>query len=283
MYDNSFEQFPGEKLNSEPSEADLARADAWQSAMSAEDTPAFAGDTPMSPEPLTPEAVAPESPENLSDPEAKDNKGLTDAAAIVNYGLNAAAKEYGVETVVQKIKNLDVSNSANPIRDLYAQLGVDTPAEIKDVILEREAAKPEETDFYENSEAAPVTKNRTPEGAFKAIGDMKELISEVEGADPRYEKLREEARSAGKGYFEYAVGSSTNRGLTDLFNTLAAQPKEEEKSPEATPTPESEQAPENSAPDNPENPENQAPENQAMLNPALLSPQGNSNPPEIKI
>ena len=53
--------------------------------------------------------------------------------------------------------------------------------------------------------------------------DMKELIVEVEGADPRYEELRAGAKAAGKGYFEYAVGSQYNRGLTDLFRTLAAQ------------------------------------------------------------
>ena len=111
--------------------------------------------------------------------------------------------------------------------------------------------KPQEADFYENSEVAPATKNRSLEGAFKAIEDMKELIAEVEGADPRYEQLRQEARAAGKGYFEYAVGSSTNRGLTDLFNTLAAQPKAEEKSPEPDPeNSDSEFSPENSESEN---------------------------------
>ena len=50
MYDNYFEKYPGSNINSEPSEADLARADEWQSAMSAEDTPAFAGDISISEE-----------------------------------------------------------------------------------------------------------------------------------------------------------------------------------------------------------------------------------------
>lgn len=261
---NSFEKYPGEKLNSEPSEANLAQAEKWQSAMDAEDTPPFAGDMPMTQESI----------EELSNPEVQDNNGLTDAAAIVNYGLNAAAREYGVETVVQKIKNFDASSSDNPIRDLFVQLGVDTPMELEDVRLEKEAARPQEADFYENSEVAPTTKNRTPEGAFKAIEDMKELISEVEGADPRYEQLRREARAAGKGYFEYAVGSNVDRGLTDLFNALAAQPKvEEEKSglePESENSASGEQAPEN-------------PEAPVTLNPGILSPQERPDPSEIKL
>ena len=68
---------------------------------------------------------------------------------------------------------------------------------------------------------------------------MKELIMEVEGADPRYEELRAGARAAGKGYFEYAVSSYGTRGLTELFQALSAQkekaeteeekPKEEEE------------------------------------------------------
>lgn len=226
MNDNTFEQYPGEKLNNEPSEADLARANEWQSAMSAEDTPAFAGD-----DFFTQETVPSESTEAM-DP--KDNEGLSSASAIINYGLNAAAKEYGVETVVQKIKDFDASGSANPIRDLFLHLGVEIPAGLNEVRLERETARPDEADFYANSEAAPATINRSQEGALQAILDMKELISEVEGADPRYEDLRQGAKSAGKGYFEYAVGSEVNRGLTDLFDALAAEPKEETQLPQDT-------------------------------------------------
>jgi len=65
--------------------------------------------------------------------------------------------------------------------------------------------------------------NRSYEGAFQALNDMKELIGEVEGADPRYEELREGARKAGKGYFEYAVSSYGTQGLTELFSALATQ------------------------------------------------------------
>lgn len=235
MYDNSFEKFPGEKA---PTESEL-NAEKWQSAMSQDDVPAFAGDVSMNQENAAPAdtfGVAPEVTPDTTSEESFDNDGISDAASIVNYGLNAAAREYGVEAVVQKIKTFDASGSENPIRDLFLHLGIDTPAEIDDVKMEREAAKPKEADFYGNSEVAPPTKKRSPEGAFKAIKDMKELILEVEGADPRYAQLRAGAKAAGKGYFEYAVGSHINRGLTDLFDVLAAQPEVKEvtqENPEA--------------------------------------------------
>ena len=250
MDNNSIESYPGEKLNSEPSEADLARADEWQSAMNADDVPAFAGDISMNQENGSPDDSL--NVVETADTESYSNKGLTDAAAIINYGLNAAAREHGVEAVVQKIKSFDATGSENPIRDLFVYLGIDTPEEINDVKMEREAVRFKEADFYENSEVAPMTKRRSPEGAFKAIQDMKELITEVEKADPRYEQLRREARAAGKGYFEYAVGSKINRDLTDLFGALAAEPKKEESptdmSPE-TPATQPEETPDSPTPE----------------------------------
>jgi len=229
MYDNSFEKFPGE--SSANTEAEI-RAEEWQNAMNQDDVPAFAGDVSMNQENSDSGISEEATPE--ADVESFDNNGLSDAASIINYGLNAAAREYGVETVVQKIKSFDPTGSENPIRDFFLYLGVDTPSEVNDVRIEREAARFKEADFYDNSPAAPLTKKRSPEGAFKAIKDMKELILEVEGADPRYAQLREEAKAAGKGYFEHAVGSKVNRGLTDLFDALAAQPKiEEPENPEA--------------------------------------------------
>ena len=258
MYDNSFEKFPGETPNT-PTEAEL-NAEKWQNAMS-DGVPEFAGDAPNETFPSSLEApLAEESLEEPANPD-QDNQGLSDAAAIINYGLNAAAKQYGVETVVQKIKSFNTSGSENPIKDLFEYLGVDTPKEFDDVKMEREADKATEADFYQNSEVSPATRNRSPEGAFKAIDDMKELISEVEGADPRYEQLREEAKAAGKGYFEYAVGSSVGRGLTDLFNALAATPKAEElATTEAPASPEVPKDP--TAPDSPDHP---------TLNPEILT------------
>ncbi len=157
--------------------------------------------------------------------ESFDNEGIKDASAILNYGLNAAAREYGVEQVVQGIKTFDATESTNPIADLYEYLGVETKEEWNDVRDEARAARPSENEFKEQS-GMPKTSRKSEEGALKAIEDMKELILEVEGADPRYESLRQGAKAAGMGYFEYAVKGYGVRGMTELFEVLAAQKEE---------------------------------------------------------
>ena len=155
------------------------------------------------------------------------NRGIADAAALINYGLNAACRELGVETVVQKIKSFDVSGREDPVKDFYEYLGVDTPKELKDVQDEGMAAKPSENEFREDVNAP--TQKKSMEGAFEAFQDMKELIAEVEGADPKYEELRQGAKAAGKGYFEYAVSSYGIRGLTELFKVLSKQREKTEE------------------------------------------------------
>ena len=156
-----------------------------------------------------------------SEESAEYDAGISDAAALINYGLNAATREMGVELVVQKIKSFDPSGSNDPIGDFFRYLGLDSPEERKEVRSESVAAKPSEIEFR-NDVNAPSEK-RSVEGAFAAIKDMKELISEVEGADPRYEELRMGAKAAGKGYFEYAVSNYGTRGLTELFTVLGQQ------------------------------------------------------------
>lgn len=181
-----------------------------------------------------------DSNNNRLDVEAKDNNldqdnnelgeeynsDIAAAAALINYGLNAAAREIGVENTVQKIKNFDASGREDPIKDLFEHLGVDLPVERKAVQEEGMAARAGEEAFRQGVNAP--TQRRSVEGAFKALEDMKELIAEVEGADPRYEELREGARAANKGYFEYAVMNFGVQGLTELFSVLAMQRKKAE-------------------------------------------------------
>ena len=164
----------------------------------------------------------------------EDNEGLSNAAALINYGLDAVAREKGVETVVQGIKGFDTSKSDNPLRDLYIHLGVDTAEELEDTRDESEATRSARARFR-SEYSMPKTQKRSREGAVKAIQDMKELIAEVEGADPRYEDLRKQARAYGKGYFEYAVKDFGLKGLTDLFGVLAEQKEQKEQKAQEKP------------------------------------------------
>ena len=243
MEQNNFEKFPGTaKTGVETaSEGNIAAENDFSKAMS-EGVPEFRGFGARN------EAGVPEiqelktEDETSSMPEVRPkvetesgeefDQGITDAAALINYGLDAAARELGVETVVQKIKGFDASGRENPIRDLFEDLEVDTPEEAKAIKEEGDASTVKE-EVFRNGVNAPSQK-RSEEGAVKALSDMKELISEVEGADPRYEDLRAGAQAAGKGYFEFAVMNFGTRGLTELFQVLAEQREmAEEKEEEA--------------------------------------------------
>ena len=242
---NKFEKFPG--AGAEFSSEQLKTAAKWGAAM-ASGVPEFAGEgfgLPKGPNLVTKvaskvgEKVVSDVGEKMFGSanetnefygEAKDEQGefgekhddgISDAAALINYGLNAAALEYGVETVVQKLKGFDSFGSEDPIGDFYKYMGIDTPAEYE-AVRDEGVASGEAVEAFREGPNAPA-QNKSAEGALKAIADMKELISEVEGADPRYEELRQGAKAAGKGYFDYAVSSFGVQGLTELFQVLAAQ------------------------------------------------------------
>lgn len=192
----------------EISEEGLAREAKWSSVM--EDAPAFAGES--------------YTPENN---ERDDN--IADASAIINYGLNAAAKEHGVEQVIQTINNFVPEGQGDPIKQLYVELGVDNREEAVNVIDEAHAAKPRE-DFYRTENTnAPTTINKSKEGALNAIKEVKGLVAEVM-TSPDYADLRAEAMKAGKGVFEYTVSKYNVRDLTVLFNALSERKKEVEAS-----------------------------------------------------
>ena len=233
MYDNSFEKAPGSiETKAEriiPASQDFAKS-------MAEGVPEFAGNQfgiAKEENKYYGETVDESNDSELSD----YNEGLSDAASLVNYGLDAVAREKGVETVVQGIKNFDATGSENPLRDLYIHLGIDTTKELDDTSDESLATKTAR-EHFRNEYNMPRSQRKSREGVVKAIQDMKELISEVEGADPRYEELRSAARAYGKGYFEYAVKDFGLRGLTDLFGTLAKQHEEKQQPEEDSNLPE---------------------------------------------
>lgn len=220
MQDNSFERYPGSSSETKveysvPIEQDFAKN-------FEQDVPPFAGEQ---------FGIAHQDNDYYGesmDDDSEYDEGVSDAATLINYGLDAVAREKGVEAVIQGIKSFDVTGSSNPLRDLYVHLGIDNPEELDDVREESLATKPAKEKFRDEYNM-PRTQRRSREGAIKAIQDMKELIAEVESADPRYEELRSSAKSYGKGYFEYAVKDYGLRGLTDLFSVLANQREHKEQ------------------------------------------------------
>lgn len=164
------------------------------------------------------------------EPEFKDNEKVRKAVLIAGYGLDAVAREKGVEHVVQGIKSFDTSGSDNPLRDLFMHLGVETVEDFKEIRDEAVATR-RVRDAFRAEYGMPKTQEKTKQGLMMAIADMKELIAEVEGVDPRYAELRRAAEAAGMGYFEYAVMNFERRGLMELFTFLMKQ-REQKESPE---------------------------------------------------
>lgn len=210
---NPIEQSP-EFIIPSSSEAE-ARAAKWESSMNADDVPAFSGEDFLSGNVDTPST-------NEADDDNEYDPSLSDAAALVSYGLDAAAMRIGVEATIQRIKSFDASNSINPIKDLYDYLGIgENPT--REEVHDTATAMKNDTDAMREKIGTSAHTPKTTAAAHKAIEDMKDLIAEVEGADPAYASLRQGAESAGKGYFEYAVGASEGRSLSDLLLALKEQ------------------------------------------------------------
>lgn len=223
MYDNSFEKAPGDNAETQ-AERPVPLGQDFEKSFAEGGVPEFAGEQ---------FGIANEKNQfygesaDEQEVETEPNEGISNAASIINYGLDAIAREKGVESVVQGIKSFDANGSDNPLRDLFVHLGLENANDFEET-SEEAAASRQIRNAFRNEYNMPRTQNRSKQGALKAIADMKELIAEVEGADPRYEELRKSALSAGKGYFEYAVKDYGKRGLTELFATLSEQKKQKE-------------------------------------------------------
>lgn len=210
----SFERYPGNKKSGEISEAQREEAARWNEAMM--DAPSFSEDKKF--------GIANENNDyygekigSQQETEGQYNEAVSDAASLINYGLDEAARRWGVEYVVQAIEDFN----GTTVEELFSVLKSNAPAKQVDIRDESDVTKVKVAEFREGVNAP--SQEKSPEGFLKAIANMKELISEVKGADPRYEKLRAGARAAGMGYFEYAVSNLETRGLVELFNVLAAQ------------------------------------------------------------
>ena len=187
----------------EASPENLEKAAAWEKSMS--DAPNFAG----------------EQNANNEQNENEYDQSISDASAIINYGLNAAARETSVESVIQTINNFVPNGNDKPIEQLFLNLGIDTEKEKDDLKEEQQASKTNENAFL-SSNNAPSTTKKSTEGALQAIKEVKELVAEVQ-TSPEYANLRLEASAAGKGVFEYAVSKYAVRDLTVLFKVLSEQ------------------------------------------------------------
>ena len=223
MYDNDFEIIPG-RIEKKPKQVVPPEQD-FASNFSRTDLPPFDGKGQVD----NTHNTMDDSPDASDKPSSPNyDNSIANAATLINYGLDAVAREKGVEAVVQGIKSFDVSKSDNPLRGLYHHLGVNDTEDLKNVQDKSVATKEIREKFHEEYNMVRP-QNQSREGIVKAIADMKELITEVEGADPKYRELRSKAKASGEGYFEHAVKGYGLRGLAELFSVLANQKEQKEQ------------------------------------------------------
>lgn len=213
-YETSFEK--SANIGGNTVSSGINNAEAWSGAMSdAGEGPSYFGARNDANGEATSDGNVPAEAANAY------NQDISDGANILNYGLNGAAAMLGVEAVINGIKTFNVSNSTNPIRDLYNHLGIDTKEEFKDLRQSQSATKDSRNAAY-SSENAPSTMRRSEEGARKAIKDMQDLILAVEKEDDDYAELRDIAKKNNKNVFEQAITGAKNQDLASVFAALTA-------------------------------------------------------------
>ncbi len=230
--------------NGEISAENLKRAEEWNQAM--QNPPAFSGE--IQPQPVTtaetpaeapieaPVETPVEAPAQLPTDGEQRDENIAEAEAILFQGpINAAAREKGIDAVVQGINNFVYNGQGDPIKQLLTEIGVDNKQDKQELAEEAQAIKPAETAFREENINAPTVTRKSEENTLGAIKEFKELIAEVESS-PDYAGLRANAIKNGKSLWGEAVSEYGVHDLTTLFDALGKQ-KEKPASPEV-PSPE---------------------------------------------
>ncbi len=194
----NFERPPA---HDEISPENAARAEAFKNAM--EDAPAFAGEN------------------------AENN--FADATAIISYGANEAAREYGVEHVVNAINEFNPDNSEDPINDLLKSIGINSKEERADA---RETNSDERA-FLDDNSNPNASKNISRENAVQAIKDFQNMIRTVKADSERFGSLNDDAMDSGRGVFERAAEQQVeetgkSEDLVTMFKGLENQGRDSE-------------------------------------------------------
>ncbi len=209
MFDDKYsaERMPGYN----PEEENRGEyADVWEEANMEEDAPEFQGEDPYNPE-------MPEEPTEgvvESKTEAKMNKKFGGAEDLTSYGLDTAAKIYGLDTVLKTVEETDETgrDALNPMGSIYERIA---PNPDERANLFREMRKDdEETDKDERKEDKPEDVNN-------AIHQMKVILDALRN-DPRFEDVRERAAEEGKDVISYLTSDEVNPTLSNFFEGLDA-------------------------------------------------------------
>ena len=208
MHDDNYsgERIPGRNPETEKTGE---YAEIWDEANMADTAPEFAGDDPYNPEGANEEGEAGEGVEK----KRTDGK-YGGAEDLTSYGLDTAAKIYGLDTVIKVVKETDETgrDAMNPMASIYDRLAPD-PDEKEHLFNE----------IYKDDEESDKQERRAdePEDVNNAIHQMKVLLDALEN-DPRFSDVRERAANEGKDVVSYLVSGNVNPTLSNFFDGLDA-------------------------------------------------------------
>ncbi|MBP5674712.1 hypothetical protein J6W91_00065 [Candidatus Saccharibacteria bacterium] len=208
MYDDTnLEKFPGQNPEAEQRGE---YADVWEDANMMEDAPDFQGEDPFNPE--AQEGQNPTEKKEIIETEKTAKYG--GAGRLADYGLDTAAKIYGLDTVLKAVNETDETDrdARNPIASIYERIAPN-PEEREHLF--------DEIDKEDTEEQKEERKDDEPEDINNAIHQMKVLLDAIQN-DPRFANLRERAASEGKDVISYLTGDEANPTLTNFFNGLDA-------------------------------------------------------------
>ena len=185
-------------------------ADVWENANMEEDAPEFQGENPYNPDIVETEEETGET-EGIAKTEKAEKYG--GAGRLADYGLDTAARIYGLDTVLKNINETDETDrdAMNPIGSIYERM-VPNPDERAN--LYREIGKDED-------EEQRMAMKDTPEEVNNAIHSMKRILDALEN-DPRFASVRERAAEEGKDVISYLTTGEASPTLTTFFEGLDA-------------------------------------------------------------
>lgn len=207
MNNDGIEKLPGETFEEEKRGE---YADVWEDANMDETAPEFQGDDPYNPKIVETEEETGET-EGVAKTEKAEKYG--GAGRLADYGLDTAARIYGIDSVLKQINETDETDrdAINPIGSIYERL-VPNPEERSN--LYREIGKDED-------EEQRMAMKDTPEQVNNAIHQMKVILNALEN-DSRFASVRERAAENGKDVISYLTSDEVNPTLSNFFEGLDA-------------------------------------------------------------
>ena len=217
----SVEKMPGGKLEREQRGE---YADIWENADMSGDAPEFSGEDPYAmyesdeaedgdgEMETTEEVNGAESEKSESRTEAAMNGKFGGAEKLTSYGLDTAARMYGLGAVFKAIKETDQtgSDAYNPMHSIFEKVAPN-PEERANLFGEIRKDDSETKQFER--------KDDEREDIDNAIAQMKTLMNALEN-DPRFEDLRKRAADDGVDVTTYLTSNLVNPTLSDFFNGL---------------------------------------------------------------